>query len=233
VTTADTTELAPRLSPEKQQQLVLDHGHVVRAAVRRSFTRLRGLVAAEDMEQAARMGLVEAARTFAPDQGVPFAAYAWPFACRRIADAAKVQARHVQKTRDALHAHMVHVASEQGLFERDDSSFRTELRRHASAAATAAWIGILARMGELGLSPEETLILSHACSVMRQGLQKLEPRERALLEGHDIGGGELKDVARELGIPYSTARRLRQNALEQLRQALEDDPGDDDRAGAG
>jgi RNA polymerase sigma factor for flagellar operon FliA len=69
-------------------------------------------------------------------------------------------------------------------------------------------------------TPEESAIAGDEASRVRQALDVLDERERALVQGFYFDGRRFDEVAAELGISKSWASRLHTKALSRLRKAL-------------
>lgn len=69
---------------------------------------------------------------------------------------------------------------------------------------------------------EEVLIKQEYYSILFSAIERLEPKQREIIELNLINGGKLVDIAESIGISYRTAKRRKEIGVKELRKMLED-----------
>jgi RNA polymerase sigma factor for flagellar operon FliA len=212
---------------------------LVDAIARRLHRTIGSPAALEDLVSVGRMGLLEAARRYDPDRGVPFRA----FAAHRIRGAVLDGMRRLGHAPRRAYARMrgVEAAARVSEAALEDlalppppgsgpSDADRQLGDHLAAMATAMAVGLLAApaRGEDGLvtavddapDPEELTSREQLLALVRAALTELPADEAALVRRHYLEGEQFDEVARDLGISKSWASRLHTRAIQRLTRRL-------------
>jgi RNA polymerase sigma factor (sigma-70 family) len=202
----------------RQDKLVRDHQHLVRAVVRPLERRYAGLVAAADLEQAAHLGLLEAARTYRADLGYLFAGYAWKIVYGHAMQVVRGEARFRSRARELAAAALALSVREGDPLATEPPAAKAELGRHAARAAAAVLLGLgSSRSAGIDGADDGGSERRALCAQVKGALGELEAEQRRLLELHYFEGQELRRIAATLNVAYNTVRRRRNAALEALR----------------
>jgi RNA polymerase sigma factor (sigma-70 family) len=207
------------LGPEGQR-LVLEHTALATKAARRFVARYGSMLGFDTMEQLARLGLAEAARRFRPELGYAFGPFAWKYACGRLLQGARDEAKFRKRQRELIEACLQTKARESDPLATDDTASRAELFHHAQQAATAALLVLAGPLSELDGTAVEDAERTRRGDRVRRALARLDSAHRRIIEARYFEGAELKDIGEELGISYATVRRWHVAALDELRLRL-------------
>jgi len=229
-----TAEAAARACMDCEA-LVLENEGLVRAAARR-FTQFEHRWDAEELLQAGRLGLLEAARRFDPSRGLAFSTLAVPYILGEMKGFLRgQQAVHVPRTIRANAATVARAAE--------------QLQRRLGRAPT-----LLETADACGLTPEETALamesradarsLQEAASQdadsatlgdalpdrdsakpyerieIRSVLDGCGPQEKALLTMRYLRGMSQADTAKALGVSQGQVSKLEKKALLGLRKEI-------------
>jgi len=186
-----------------------------------------------------REGLLDAARRYDPERGVPFRAYASFRVRGAIIDGIRANARLPRRVHDRLRAlssaqHVSEGAAEDVLSGNippgTPSDAERALDAHLAAMATAMVVGLVCETahgedGELTsvddrASPEEAFVEAETLSVVRAAIEELPPEEAMLVRRHYLEGERFDHVAQELGLSKSWASRLHTRAIARLSKRL-------------
>jgi RNA polymerase sigma factor for flagellar operon FliA len=207
---------------------------LVEIVARQVSRRIGPAVTLDDLRSFGREGLLQAARTFDPDRGVPFRRWAnlrvkgavfdgirrWGGLPRRVyrelraLEAADlVQANHDEE----------HCVDPTASPEAADARLATYL----AGMATAMVIGAVAiRKGDpdetasSAASPEDMFGKAELLARIKTVVARLPEKERTLLERHYFAGETLEDAAASLGLSKSWGSRLHARAIEALTEEL-------------
>ena len=231
-------------SDEDLRQSLLDQAIELNLSIAHSIaSRFRGRgVEPDDLDQVAYLGLVKAARSYDPDSGTPFLAYAVPTIrgevkryfrdCswtvripRRLQELqgtiASVRPQLVQELhRDPS---LQEIADEIGADVNDveaaiaaDGCFSVlSLDRPVDGDSTANLADTIA--DEEDTSFEQT----EAVAVLEPVLSDLAPRERRILELRFVEGHTQADIGAEIGVSQMQVSRLLRGILDRLRDRIE------------
>jgi RNA polymerase sigma-B factor len=198
----------------------------------------------DDLEQVARLGLVKAIDRFDPSRGNDFASYAVPTITgelrRHFRDAGwalhlprSMQERALAVTAavERLSARLGRSPSPHQLADELGLSVEEVLEAMVASAGHAA-VSLDAPApspdGERGTiadalgAPDDRLELVERRPAMRRALKQLQPRERTILYMRFAQDLTQRDIARQLGISQMHVSRLIRDALEQMRELLDD-----------
>jgi RNA polymerase sigma-B factor len=242
--TRSLLERRSRATDKEVRQALLNQAIEMNLGIAHSIaSRFRGRgVEADDLDQVAYLGLVKAARSYRPDSGTPFLAYAVPTIrgevkryfrdCswtvripRRLQELqgsiASVRPRLVQDLqRDPT---LTELADALGAEEADveaaiaaDGCFSVlSLDRPIDGDTTASLADTIA--DEEDTSFERTEVVA----VLAPVLSELAPRERRILELRFIDGHTQADIGAEIGVSQMQVSRLLRSILDRLRDQIE------------
>ncbi len=208
-------------------------GHLVREMLARVPTHINR----DDLLSAGYAALVAAARSFDTERGVPFAR----FAAARIRGAlldelrgldwasrsVRQRARRTDGARQELTAELgrtptaAEVAERLGCRVEDIESADDDVHRAVvfslQGFATATADDLVA---EPGAGPEELLLRRERLGYLRQAVEVLPDRLRAVITGYFFDERSMADIAAELRVTESRVSQLRAEALGLLRDGL-------------
>lgn len=218
--------------------LVREHLPLVGYLVAETASKLPGHVSRDDLTSAGMMALAQAARSFEPERGVPFAR----FATVRIRGAIIDELRsHDWASRSVRTKARQRALAEEGL--------AAKLGRHPTHAELASYLGISS--GELasveedvhrsvvlslqGFSdagtlegmlphqdpgPEDVLLNRERTSYLLDAVTALPTRLRVVVEGYFFNERPMADLAAELGVTESRISQMRAEALALLKDGM-------------
>jgi RNA polymerase sigma factor for flagellar operon FliA len=193
----------------------------------------------EDLVAYGREGLLEAARRFDEERGVPFRAYANFRVRGAVIDGIRTMSRVPRRAHDRLKA--AHLASEVSEGAAEDTlgvqnpsgtpaQAEQALSDHLGAMATAMAMGLLSESArddegsatpiDAHHSPEEALSQAQLLHSVKEALADLPEDEATLVRRHYLGGERFDHVAAELGLSKSWASRLHTRAIKRLTKRL-------------
>lgn len=224
---------------ESARKLVEGHLGLSRRAAAMVFPRVRGYVEFDELVSLANAGLAEAASRYDPSRGASFATFAWYRVHGSIIDGLRRATNLPRRTWAKLVA--LRAASDylENRAERETAATRAGAPAPAGAAALSAirdamsavrtmYVTSLEGMRERGFDPstdepavEEQLGTSQLAARLREAIEQLPERERALMRKHYWEGKNLLEAGAELGISKSWASRLHAQAIERLRAVVD------------
>jgi RNA polymerase sigma factor for flagellar operon FliA len=193
----------------------------------------------DELKSFAREGLLDAARRFEPERGVPFKAYANYRVRGAVIDGIRSLGRLPRRAHQRLNGYRSASNYSEGALEdaqapaapgatRADAD--AALGEHLAAMATAVAAGLLATTahgedGEAtgvapGDNPEDALSNAELMHVVREALSDLPAEEAELVRRHYLEGERFDHVARDLGLSKSWASRLHTRAVKRLTKRL-------------
>jgi RNA polymerase sigma factor for flagellar operon FliA len=222
-----------------REQLVRDHLPLVHYNVSEIAARVPLSVSRADLVSAGMLGLVQAAKSFDPERGVPFDRYA----TRRIAGALLDELRSLdwagrsvragaREMRDAVE-HFTdtkgrapstdEIAAEMGVDERAVRKLETDVHR-----ATVLNLDLLIESGapeasgaDHSPSPEEVLLHREKTSYLNDAVAALPERLRRIVVASFYEDQPLTELAAEMGVSESRISQLRSEALRLLKAGLQ------------
>ncbi len=234
--TSDTQELSQRI----EQHLPLVKHIVFQVAVH--FPRH---VDREDLARAGALGLVEAARRYDADRGVPFERFAAQRIRGAILDAVRAAdwaprsvrtlARKLESVEQRLATELGRVPSANEMAEalgmtRDelarlqDRMFRSvvlALEHEVSDAGDEDLTLVDVLVDRSSVEPLEELETRELHAYLRDAVSLLPERQRFVIVGYFLEGRTSQDLARFLGVTESRISQLRSEALQMLREGIE------------
>jgi RNA polymerase sigma factor FliA len=194
------TQTCPR--PPHPDDLVADNLDLVVALAHRSYRECQGRIDLEELIASGNQGLVEAATRFRSDAGVGFATFAYHRVRGAMLDAVRRASPLPRGVIRALRA---------------GETIRDRWKLNLSPSRRAEVDG-----ADLSQPPaDELLEAEQRRAVVRDALDQLPARERALLVDHYYGEITLSDAGRALGISKSRASRIHGRAVTRLRRSID------------
>ena len=186
-----------------------------------------------------REGLLDAARRFDPERGVPFRSYANFRVKGAIVDGVRDMARLPRR----IHARLQGLAAgsrySEGALEdlaappppgSSAADADLALSDHLAGMATAIAMGLVASTAhgeegeavgiDRGLDPEEAAAQNELSALVRETIAGLPQEEAELVRRHYLEGERFDHVARDLGLSKSWASRLHTRAMSRLTKRL-------------
>jgi RNA polymerase sigma factor for flagellar operon FliA len=223
----------------ERARLVERHLDLARRVAYMIHPRVRELVDAEELVALANAGLTEAAQRFDPERGVAFTTFAWYRVQGAIIDGLRKSANLPRRAWAKLTA--LRAAGEylEQRGERDAGAVKQGVTPARGADALAAmkdalsairtmYITSLEALQDSGFDPAEDaagpadrLATGRLASRLRDAVNALPDKERALLTKHYWEGKNLLEAGAELGISKSWASRLHAQAVERLRAIVD------------
>ena len=234
--TSDTQELSQRI----EQHLPLVKHIVFQVAVH--FPRH---VDREDLARAGALGLVEAARRYDAERGVPFERFAAQRIRGAILDAVRAAdwaprsvrtlARKLESVEQRLATELGRVPSANEMAEalgmtRDelarlqDRMFRSvvlALEHEVSDGGDEDLTLVDVLVDRSSVEPLEELETRELHAYLRDAVSLLPERQRFVIVGYFLEGRTSQDLARFLGVTESRISQLRSEALQMLREGIE------------
>ncbi|HVX19192.1 MAG TPA: FliA/WhiG family RNA polymerase sigma factor [Acidimicrobiales bacterium] len=226
------------------RRLVEEHLSLVRHIVFQVAVRFPRHVDREELVTAGAMGLVEAARRYDADRGVPFD----KFAARRIRGAildavraadwaprsVRSLARRLEEAEQELASSLGRVPSRSetadrlGVPESEISRLQDRMARsvvlaldHEVADADEDLTLLDVLTDERTVEPAEELETRELHAYLRSAIELLPPRHRTVVGGYFLEGRTSMDLADELDVTESRISQIRSEALEMLRDGIE------------
>lgn len=187
----------------------------------------------DDLVCSGREGLLDAARRFEAQRGVPFRAYAnlriWGAMMDGVRQLSLLPRRAHERIAALEAAANVSAGEAEHAFAAGStatpSAADAALTEHLSAIATAAAVGVAtATHGEATDgedSPEEALARAQLIHVVRTAMAELATDESELVRRHYLEGERLEDIGRDLGMSKSWASRIHTRAIARLAKRLQ------------
>lgn len=217
--------------------LVLDHMDLVRATAREFAARVPRHVGIDDLISAGTTGLVQAAKAWNADRGVPFEG----FARQRVRGAMidELRARDWATRRVRRDTRRVATASDelrQTLGREPDAREIAkavgievaQVRRASEAARKASLLSTEALTETRGdfllaetATPEETMLSREKQAYLADAVELLPERLRTVVRRYYFDGCTMPQIAEELGVDKSRISQLHAEAIDLLRDGLE------------
>jgi RNA polymerase sigma factor for flagellar operon FliA len=231
----------------RKAQLVQRHLEIAHRAAAVIYPRVRDHVALEELVALGCAGLAEAAARYDPARGVAFATFAWYRVHGAIIDGLRTSTQLPRRTWAKLIA--LRAANEylEHHGERDRAAGPSDTgptgptgptgedalvaMAHALSAIRTMYVLSLDALREGGFdaagelpAPAEGIDRARTAARLREAIERLPDKERAIVTKHYFEGKTLLDAGAELGLSKSWASRLHAQAVERLRTLV--DPND-------
>lgn len=219
-------------------ELVTTHIPLVGHLVREVLSRVPGHVDRDDLTSAGLAALVQAARGFEPERGVPFARYASTRVRGALLDelrgidwatrAVRRTARDLDEARARLSQSLgrvptdAEVASARGIGVDDVIANREDLARAqvTSLQAADAQGSYADALVSTTPTPEQALEHAELLAYLGDAVSELPERLRRVVEGYFLAEQPMAELAEELGVTESRISQLRAEAMVLLRDAI-------------
>ena len=232
-----------------EDELVREHMPLVHYLVAEMSQRIPAHVSRDDLESAGMAGLVQAARGYEADRGVPFD----KFASRRIRGAlldelrsrdwatrsVRASARAVHTASDELMARLGRVPSTAELAAHLDCEV-SEVQAVAAGVARANVVNYESLFEDGGAEnllpeddsygPDASLLERERQAYLVDAVAALPERLRAVVMGYFFEERSMHEIGEELGVTDSRISQMRAEALELLREGMEAQLGGDEPA---
>ncbi|MFW6066742.1 MAG: sigma-70 family RNA polymerase sigma factor [Myxococcota bacterium] len=217
-----------------EDRLIEEHRELVHRLAHRLRSELDLSCEVDDLIAYGMQGLIQARNRFDPSRGVQFSTFAHYRVRGAILDGVRQMAYLPRRAHRRLRVAEAtdHVAEAAGDARRTGSPAGPGLEDTASAldgalsritaAFTLAAVGQDSAEQPPSGDPEHALLSAEAGSRVREAVDALPERERALVRGFYFEGRRFDEVAAEIGISKSWASRLHAKALGLLRDRLSD-----------
>jgi RNA polymerase sigma factor for flagellar operon FliA len=235
--TADDLNVPAPLSTV--EELVTGHLPLVGHLAREAAARLPRHLDTDDLVGAGALALVQAANSFDPTLGVPFAR----FAATRIRGAmidqmrqrdwatrsVRSRARALATVTDQLTIALsrlptdAELAAASGLSQAEVRAVREGADRAAVLSLDPLAVddeGLAANLEDATARPDEALVAAERIGYLRDAIAELPERARLVVTGYYLDHRPLTEIAEELKVTQSRASQLRAEGLDLLRQAL-------------
>lgn len=197
---------------------------------------IRARIELDDLLSAAREGLLDAARRYDPDRGIPFRAYANFRVRGAVYDCVRNMSalpRRAYERLAALEAATLvsHGEAEHALKESsevlDDGEAEAALDEHLAAVVTAGAIGMVSEalrtdpdVEDTVPDPSEAYERAELLAAVRELMNELEHAEAEVIRLHYFEGRRLEDVGAALAVSKSWASRLHTRAISRLSERM-------------
>lgn len=193
-----------------------------------------GAVELDDLRSFGREGLLDAARRFDTERGVPFRAYANFRVRGAIIDGIRSLAQLPRRAYERLNGMSAALKVSEGEADdvftapRDVSRAQADqaLGDHLAAMAAAISVGLIApnAVGEDGEqvqvsvadNPEDAVARAQLLAAVHSAIAELPEQEATLVQKHYVEGQRFDHVAQSLGLSKSWASRLHTRAMQRL-----------------
>jgi RNA polymerase sigma factor FliA len=226
----------PHSTPDADH-LVTSHMALVGHLVRESLSRLPGHVSRDDLTSAGLAALVQAARSYDEERGVPFTRYAATRIRGAIIDelrgvdwasrSVRRRARELDETRARLASELGRPATDNELAAATGMSVE-EIANNAEDVSRASVMS-LQGFGETPIdevlptrapSPEERVEHNERVGYLVDAVALLPDRLRVVIEGYFFAERPMAEIAEELGVSESRISQMRAEALVLLKDAM-------------
>lgn len=192
------------------------------------------VVELDDLRSFGREGLLDAARKFDPERGVPFRAYANFRVRGAIIDGVRSLAQLPRRAYERLNGLSAALKVSEGeaddVFTAPGTTTRAQadvaLGDHLAAMATAIAVGLIATTGvgdsgeqvqvSAADNPEEAVGRAELLVAVKSAIDELPEEEAVLVRRHYLDGERFDHVAQSLGLSKSWASRLHTRAMQRL-----------------
>jgi RNA polymerase sigma factor for flagellar operon FliA len=223
-------------------------GHLTREAA----ARLPRHLDSDDLMGAGALALVQAAQSFDPTLGVPFARFASTRVRGAMIDhmrqrdwasrSVRARSRAIAEVAETLTAALHRAPTDAELASASTLS-EAEIREVRSGADRATVLsldatvadseGPIGRLTDAAPRPDEALVAAERMGYLRDAIAELPERQREVVTRYYLDQDQLTEIAEDLGVTQSRASQLRSEGLDLLREALTELLHDEARVGGG
>jgi RNA polymerase sigma factor FliA len=211
---------------------------LVEIVARQTLRAMGSVVELDDLRSFGREGLLDAARKFDSERGVPFRAYANFRVRGAIIDGIRSMAQLPRRAYQRLNGLSASLKVSEGAADDTFGSAATPTRaqadqalgEHLAAMTAAIAVGLIApaAIGEEGErvqvspaeNPEEAVAHAQLLSLVGSAIDALPAEEAQLVRRHYLEGERFDHVAQSLGLSKSWASRLHTRAMQRLAKRL-------------
>lgn len=229
--------------PYLQEELVLKYQGLVYKLAHKIVRKLKQGTEVEDLISDGMVGLVKAIDAFDPERGFKFSTYATPVVrgsilngLRRLdwlPERTRTKARNFHKAVETLQQVTGRKPTEEDIAEHMEISAKEvyELIADLSSMYLLSLDTPLgtedsdASMGDLVedtgfVSPGSEVEFEEERDALRASLEKLDEREREIIEGHYFGGETFDAISNRLGVSKQRISQLHLRAVRKMRDSL-------------
>ncbi|ABL79876.1 MULTISPECIES: sigma-70 family RNA polymerase sigma factor [unclassified Nocardioides] len=221
----------------ERDQLAVQHVPLVAHLVRETMARVPSYMDRNDLHSAGLLALVQAARAFDPERGVPFAGYASTRIRGALVDELRSvdwASRSVRRRAREIEAARARLAATLGQFPDDAAVAEAlgitpeEIGKADSEVARAVVLpldagpnaGFVESLAGRDPGPEEEALHAERAQYLAAAIEELPERLRHVVRGYFVAQRPMAELAAELGVSESRISQLRAEALVLLRDAL-------------
>ncbi|MGX6605548.1 sigma-70 family RNA polymerase sigma factor [Micromonosporaceae bacterium Da 78-11] len=221
----------------RREDIVQTHMPLVGHLVREMLARVPAHVNRDDLLSAGYAALVQAARGFDAERGVPFARFAATRVRGALLDelrgldwasrSVRQRARRTDAARQELTAELGRTPTVQEVAERlgctveDIATAADDVQRAVVFSLQGfATAGADDMVTEPSAGPEEMLIRRERLGYLKHAVDALPERLRAVVQGYFFDERPMAEIAADLGVTESRVSQLRAEALSLMRDGL-------------
>ncbi len=225
------------LSVAQRDQLAVEHVPLVAHLVHETMARVPSYMDRNDLRSAGLLALVQAARSFDPQRGVPFAGYASTRIRGALVDelrsvdwasrSVRRKAREIEATRARLAAALGEFPDDAAVAEALGLRLEEVVRTDAEVARAVVLpldagpdAGFIEHLAGRDPGPEQAVLRAERTRYLAAAVEELPERLRRVVRGYFIEQRPMAELAAELGVTESRISQLRAEALVLLRDAL-------------
>jgi RNA polymerase sigma factor for flagellar operon FliA len=221
------------------EELVTAHLALVGHLAREAASKLPRHLDTDDLFGAGSLALVQAAQSFDPTLGVPFARFASTrirgamidqmrqrdWATRSVRSRARALAAVMEELTKALHRTPTdaELAVAGGMTQQEVRAVLQGTDRAALLSLdplSSDDDGLGSALVDASPRPDEALVAAERVGYLRDAIAELPERARHVVIGYYLENRQLTELADELGVTQSRASQLRAEALDLLHEAL-------------
>lgn len=222
------------------EALITDHLPLVGHVARETAARLPRHLGTDDLIGAGSLALVQAAQSFDPELGVPFARFANTRVRGAMIDSmrqrdwasrtVRTRSKAIDNATETLTAGLgrrptdAELSAACGLTEAEVRDARHGADRAVLLSLdplTTDDDGLGTNVADAGPRPEDALIAAERFGYLRDAIAELPERLRMVVTQYYLEQRPLTEIAETLGVTQSRASQLRSEGLDLLREALE------------
>jgi RNA polymerase sigma factor FliA len=225
------------ITARELDDLVREHLPLVGHIVREVLSRVPSHVNRDDLTSAGMAALVQAARGFDAERGIPFARFAATRIRGAMVDELRVldwasrsvrhRARRADTARQELTSHLgrtptaVELAERLGISVSEIDAVEEDVQRAIVLSLQGFATGAADDMvAERSAGPEDLLLYRERIGYLHDAIAALPDRLRVVVTGYFLADRPMADLAEELGVSESRISQLRGEALSLLKDGM-------------